>query len=372
MKRNFYKFTFASLLVLFFLTGLNAQNQVYWREGFEPSTEGGIPVCDLTTTSPAVAVSYFFNANAGSWYGNNVYRTTGTGCPAGNNHVRYKNISGVTDSGYLITPTVNFGIKELHFLRARASRSYTIWMTSDTSALTTNWTMVTLATSSAATVVCVDTTILINSATAKRLKIVGRPGTDTDVDSIYITSVNAITPVKFGGVSASLSNGLAKISWDVISEINTANYYIEKSDDGKNFAAVGSLAATNASKYNFVDNAPASSIGYYRIKAVDKDGTIGYSNTVKLSSKKMDAAIAITPNPVVNGLLNLQMNNFSKSAYTISLYDFTGKQVFVKSFNVENGTSSQAIELPGSVTKGIYQLQVTNGAIKLNKSVVIQ
>ena len=66
------------------------------------------------------------------------------------------------------------------------------------------------------------------------------------------------------------------------------------------------------------------------------------------------------------------MNNFSKSAYTISLYDFTGKQVFVKSVSVENGTSSQSIELPASVTKGIYQLQVTNGAVKLNKSVVIQ
>ncbi len=184
--------------------------------------------------------------------------------------------------------------------------------------------------------------------------------------------LNTTAPVKFGAVNASLSNGLAKISWDVISEINTANYYVEKSDDGKNFAAVGSLTATNAPKYSFVDNIPASGTGYYRIKAVDKDGTIGYSNTVKISSKKMDAAIAITPNPVVNGTLNLQMSNFSKSAYTISLYDFTGKQVFVKSVSIENGTSSQSIELPASVTKGIYQLQVTNGAIKLNKSVVIQ
>lgn len=372
MKRNFYKFIFASLLTLTSITGLNAQNQVYWREGFEPSTEGGIPVCDLTTVAPTATGGYFFNGNVGSWYGYNIYRTTGTGCPAGNNHVRYKNISGVTDSGYLVTPTVNFGIKELHFLRARASRSYTIWATSDTIATTSNWSMVTLVVSTAGSAICVDTTISINLATAKRLKIVGRPGTDTDVDSVYITSFNAIAPVKFGAVNASLSNGLAKISWDVISEINTANYYIEKSDDGKNFAAVGSLTATNAPKYSFVDNAPALSIGYYRIKAVDKDGTIGYSNTVKLSNKKSDAAIAVTPNPVVNGLLNLQLNNFSKSAYTISLYDFTGKQVFVKSLSVENGTSSQAIELPASVTKGIYQLQVTNGNTKLTKSVIIQ
>ena len=184
--------------------------------------------------------------------------------------------------------------------------------------------------------------------------------------------LNTTTPVKFGAVNAYLSNGVAKISWDVISEVNTANYYIEKSDDGKSFVSVGSLAATNAPKYSFVDNTPASGIGYYRIKALDKDGTVGYSNVIKLSNKKADVSIAVTPNPVVNGMLNLQLNNFTKAVYSVALYDFTGKQVFTKSLNIENGTSSQSVELPSSVAKGVYQLQVTNGNIKLNKSILIQ
>jgi len=135
-----------------------AQNQEYWREGFEPSAT---PACNLGTVSPTATGGLYFNGNVGSWYGFNVYRTTGTGCPAGNNHVRYKNISGVTDSGYLVTPIVSAGIQEFHMYRARASRSYTIWMTSDTSATTTNWTPVALMKSSALTVTCVDTTVII-------------------------------------------------------------------------------------------------------------------------------------------------------------------------------------------------------------------
>lgn len=184
--------------------------------------------------------------------------------------------------------------------------------------------------------------------------------------------LNTSTPVKFGAINASLSNGLAKISWDVISEINTANYFIEKSGDGKNFEAIGSLIATNAPKYSFVDNVPASGTNYFRIKAVDKDGTISFSNTVKLSNRKSDASVAVTPNPIINGTVNLQLSNFTKSEYNVSLFDATGKITFSKKMTIESGSSAQTLQLPNTVSKGMYQLQITNGSIKINKAVVVQ
>ena len=93
MKKCLQKLSF----VLFTLLSLNAisQNQVYWKEGFQPDAT---PACDLGTVAPTVTGGNYFNGNAGSWYGFNVYSTTGpTGsCPTGasNSHVRYKNISG--------------------------------------------------------------------------------------------------------------------------------------------------------------------------------------------------------------------------------------------------------------------------------------
>ena len=149
MKKSLHKLFIISIATLLGVQSFS-QNQVYWKEGFEPS---GTPACNLVSTTPTAAVNYYFNGNAGVWYGNNVYRTTGTGCPAGNAHVRFQNISGVTDSGYLVTPIVDAGINELHFARARASRSYTIWVTNDTLATTTNWTPIVLMKSSASTVV---------------------------------------------------------------------------------------------------------------------------------------------------------------------------------------------------------------------------
>lgn len=68
MKRKIYKFTLVSLFTLFCVASLNAQNQEYWREGFNP--EDG---CDLSTVSPTVTGGAYFTGGIGSWYGFNVY-----------------------------------------------------------------------------------------------------------------------------------------------------------------------------------------------------------------------------------------------------------------------------------------------------------
>ncbi len=369
MKRKIYilSVAFATFLASALVTTVKAQNQEYWREGFQP--EAG---CDLSSTNPTAAVAYYFNGQAGVWYGSNVYRTTGTGCPAGNPHVRYRNISGVTDSGYLITPVVDYGIKELHFLRARASRSHTIYVTSDTSALTTNWTLVVGTPSSAATVICVDTTVMINSATAKRLKIVSRPSTDTDVDSIYITSFSAIVPVKFNGINAIQTNGQVKVSWNIATEINTLRYDIERSADGRSFVTVGNIVANNAGKYSFIDNSSTAGDNYYRIKGVDKDGSLTYSSIVRINSNKKSPELSIQPNPIVSGKLNLQLSNFEKGMYTVSLFSNAGQKVYNSTINNEVGSSTQSLQLPSSVQPGVYKLMLINGTNKVSKSVIIQ
>ncbi len=362
---------FVSLTICLSLSTLKAQNQEYWREGFEPSPVIGT-ACDLITTSPTANGGSYFNGNSGVWYGFNVYRTTGTGCPAGNNHVRYKNISGVTDSGYLVTPVVNFGIKEFHFLRARASRSHSIYVTTDTLATTTNWTLVATTPSTAGTGICIDTTVMINSATARRLKIIARPGTDTDIDSLWITSFSQILPVKFTNVSSSKTNGLAKIIWNIEAEINAANYVVERSIDGTNFTAIGSIDATNAGKYSFIDAATTNASSYYRIKAVDKDGSFAYSAVVFTVADTKTAAVTVYPNPITNKQVNVQLSNLSKGNYNIEVYNNLGQAILSKAIQFDGGTSSLSLQLPVSINAGLYRLSLINSVTKINKIISVQ
>lgn len=212
MRKNLLKIGLSLLIMMLFpFKMLDAQTNVpYWKESFTT----GPGLCNLSTSIPTSNTTYYFQgANSGTWWGKNIYNTTGTGCPSGNPHVRAKNISGVTDSAVLVTPIVDYGIKELHFSRARASRPYTIFYTNDTAAQTTNWTLVANLPSLAGTITCTDTTILINSATAKRVKIRMNSGIDTDIDSVWLTnftagptSIAANVTVGAGGTYPSFTN----------------------------------------------------------------------------------------------------------------------------------------------------------------------
>lgn len=374
MQKHLQKFFL--LLSVAFATTASAQNEVYWREGFEPSAT---PACDLGTVAPTTNGTFYFNGNAGSWYGMGVYRTTGpTGsCPAGasNNHVRYKNMSstGVTDSGYMITPVVDFGIKEFHFYRGRTSRITSFYVTSDTSATTTNWTYVTSSPKSASTSTCSDTIIMINSVTAKRLKIVSAPGTDSDYDSIGITSVNHITPVKFGAISVAEANGLIKLNWNVETESNINNYTIERATSNGDFVAISALNATNSKSYSFIDKSATAGTFNYRVKAIGNDGNVFYSNVVKVVVGKSNAAeMSIYPNPVKGGNISVQLTGISRGSYKINFYATTGVLVHTTTVNCEGTSVAKTLDVAGILKAGTYTIEVTNGSVRTVKSIIVQ
>ena len=120
------------------------------------------PNSAASTIQPGVGIGYFTSTTV-TWYVAGAYRTTGTGCPTGINHIRFSSMindanmaaSGV-DTAYVVTPIVGFGIKELHFFRTRASRGFGIYVTIDTLATTTNWIHITSSPAFLGTALCVD------------------------------------------------------------------------------------------------------------------------------------------------------------------------------------------------------------------------
>jgi len=368
MKRKLLIGVMVSASALFSTVSLKAQNEVYWREGFSTI---GAPTS--TPAGPSDVVRYDTSADipAGkSWVSFGAYRTTGTACSFGTTqHIRFSG-NVTSDTPYLITPIVNFGINELHFLRSRASRKYTFYTTTDTLGTTTNWTPVFGI--GASTNTCVDTTIIINRSTARRLKITSTSLLDADIDSVWITSVTHILPVVFNSVTATASSNLVKVSWDIAVEINTAQYVVERSTNGVDFIPVGSLTATNSGKYNWIDNSPAAGVNAYRVKAIDKDGSFQYSAVVTININKTLSALSVYPNPVVGGQMNVQVSGFEKGTYTLQLLNMNGQVVTSKSLNLDGSVSSMSVQLPSSVITGIYQLQLTNGSTRTTKTVMVQ
>ena len=361
------KYFYILFMIAFFQSGLTAQNQVYWKEGFEPS---GPSPCNLTTTAPTSNTTAYFTGNAGQWYGFNVLRTptaTGAGvsrgCPNGtpNHHVRYKNIFGVTDSGYLVTPIVNFGIQELHISRGQAFRRYNIWITNDTAATTTNWVPVVIMQPWSSTITCVDTTVRIASPTAKRLKITAWPGNDSDVDSIWLTSYSLIVvPIELISFTATTEGSKTNLTWATASEINNKGYDIERSRDGQDFQSIGTVKGIGkAANYNFVDANPYNGINYYRLKQVDFDGKETLSKVVSVTTTgKGTSKIKIFPTNT-EGSVSIESGQLTVD--NVQVFNNVGQLV------LSSGATSR-LDL-SAMPSGLYLVQVKAGSETVTEKV---
>jgi hypothetical protein len=72
-----------------------------------------------------------------------------------------------------------------------------------------------------------------------------------------------------------------------------------------------------------------------------------------------NATISIYPNPVKNGIINLQMTNQPAGNYRIRLFNKLGQVIISKQISHPGGTGIELIQLNKFVAKGIYQLEVT-------------
>lgn len=370
----------SSLLIiasLVFANSSNAQSEVYFREGFNEG-EGEMP-SSAAETWPG---RYILQNNSGTWYTHGAYRSNGpTGScqtqTGGLSHVRFANLNSVsvppttgTDSAYLVTPIANFGINTLTYLNGRASRRITVFKTADTLATTTNWTEVVHFPTTGYTA-CDMFTVTVNDPNAKRLKIVARAGTDSDLDSLVMTSTSPILPVNFGSLNATEQGGKVKLAWRILTEENTDRYEIERSANGTSFTSIGQVSASKMEAYTWLDNSPSKGLNFYRIKAVDKDGSAMYSSVVRLKLEGNSFEVLVSPNPVKGGRVNLQITNPVKGSYTVTLFNAVGQVVFNRSIEV-NGSTVVPMVLPASIKSGIYNLQLRNGAEVISKKLVVE
>ena len=88
-------------------------------------------------------------------------------------------------------------------------------------------------------------------------------------------------PVTLIGFTATRHNNEAVLQWQTAQEENSNFFAIERSDDGKKFTTIGTVAAAGNSatlrNYTFTDLAPDKNTDYYRLRQTDLDGNFTYS-----------------------------------------------------------------------------------------------
>jgi hypothetical protein len=144
------------------------------------------------------------------------------------------------------------------------------------------------------------------------------------------------------------------LNWSTSTEINSGDFVIEHSTDGKNWNTIGSvLAKGNTStlqQYSFTDPAPGN-INYYRLLQRDLDGRSSYSEVKTVRFSDNENSFTILTSTVTTGILQVQLN----TGAILNLYNSNGQFLLQKKFAAGN----QQLDI-SQYPKGVYYLKGTD------------
>lgn len=193
---------------------------------------------------------------------------------------------------------------------------------------------------------------------------------------LFVLSNSGTTPVSFVNVKAFQKQNGIQVEFGNATEFDVVNYVIEKSADGRNFTALNTVQARSnnggLNSYTYFDAVPNSGKNFYRIKVTERNGNVKYSNTLNINLRSNGIWVNAYPNPVKGNTVNVQLENFDKSVYTIAVFNQVGQKVYAKNINHLGGTATFTIDLPASVKKGIYSLQVGNSVSNVINKIVVE
>ncbi|MFM7729332.1 MAG: hypothetical protein ACKO7B_21715, partial [Flavobacteriales bacterium] len=147
----------------------------------------------------------------------------------------------------------------------------------------------------------------------------------------FVGAAPVLLPVELIRFEAKTFGQSVRLEWTTASETNNDYFVIERSTDGADYLAIGSVngnGTTSAvSEYEFVDPKVPYGLLYYRLRQVDADGKTASHPPVVVRVEKRDMTILIHPNPSKgNPSIDLNLpDNSSDIAWSVK--DLIGHQI---------------------------------------------
>jgi uncharacterized delta-60 repeat protein len=183
---------------------------------------------------------------------------------------------------------------------------------------------------------------------------------------LRLNNSNVILPVKLLDFVAHKKEKMVGLQWSTTNETDALKFVIERSPDGRNYFAIGEVAAKGNSSiltnYNFPDAQPLP-VNLYRLKIFNADGSYVYSKIIVVRFTG-DIELQAFPNPVINDLrvqLKVPAGNVN-----IYVQDATGRIVLTKQVNSDGNAISTLLNM-NNLKPGMYFLKVNERSIKIIK-----
>lgn len=176
-----------------------------------------------------------------------------------------------------------------------------------------------------------------------------------------------VLPVKLVRFEGHSNNQKITLSWTVDMNEDADYYELEKSTNGRDFKSVALIFPTNQTgreNYSYSTAAPTQGTEMYRLKLIDKNGTISYSRilTFQAGGTQVPNALRIMGNPAgVQLNFSYQTNN---RQITLRVLNMNGTCLLQKNVATMAGTNLIGVDISALTSGGMYILEVLDNGVR--------
>jgi hypothetical protein len=165
---------------------------------------------------------------------------------------------------------------------------------------------------------------------------------------------NGPLPVTLVSFTGNKSGSGINLSWKTSQEINTNYFQVERSLNGRDFIALGNLAAgnPNGATYSFTDASIGSGNFSYRLKIIDRDGAYTYSRVINFT---ITGLLQVTSNPFTDKITVLLPKTTGNAQFR--LLDASGRVVYKQTQALNSATAVTIYLKDKGISPGVYILE---------------
>lgn len=179
------------------------------------------------------------------------------------------------------------------------------------------------------------------------------------------TGVSCVkTALELLSFSAEIDGDSNLLKWSTATEEKNAGFILERSYDGYSFKEIaridGSGNSNSQKNYSFADDSYAKVLSYYRLVAVDFDGTEEIVSNVKMIERRSaeSGPISVSPVPAKDNV-TVQFQTKTSGKLNVKLMSVTGAIVSERWIQAQEGQNQTNLNIE-KLPAGMYLLSISN------------
>lgn len=159
------------------------------------------------------------------------------------------------------------------------------------------------------------------------------------------------------------------LTWATASEENFDFFSVERSENGQEYYEISTVPGNGFSdeiiNYEFLDQSPLAGRSFYRLKAVDFDGSFEYFQIESVVFDQL--GVDIYPNPVYDDRLSVWVNFENNLPIKLTIFDSQGKMV--AKHPLASGLNRLNL---GELSPGSFIVVINSGVLEHRSKLIVQ